>query len=219
MCVLAQLGWHFCREYHPPPSLCLGLCPWKGCTSQPGVTFLEPLSGTRIPAEKMTETSQRDSTAVPDPAACVEPVVVNGQCEQADSQQQQQPSTESRGEGFRMDQEMKITDSIDDRGGWCQLCSRGFMRPLDRAHTVRKVTHSGESVLRICLRFNWSTYSWNAVSFCPWAFSSDFFFFFTNYAHFSLGFQWKEWDINCKINNINNSQSWIKMEQGIYELI
>lgn len=52
-----------------------------------------------------------DSTAaVPDPVVVVDPTAVNGQCEQADSQDQQ------RGEGFKMDQEMKITDSIEDRG-------------------------------------------------------------------------------------------------------
>lgn len=68
----------------------------------------------------MTDPAPPDS--VPDPAVVVDPTVVNGQCEQADTQppeQQQQPSTESQAEGFKMDQEMKITDSIDDRGGRC----------------------------------------------------------------------------------------------------
>ncbi|XP_036947419.1 transmembrane protein 163-like [Acanthopagrus latus] len=68
----------------------------------------------------MTDSTPPDSTTVPDPAAVVDSTVVNGQCEQADTQQQQQqqqqPSTESQGEGFKMDQEMKITDSIDDKG-------------------------------------------------------------------------------------------------------
>lgn len=65
----------------------------------------------------MTDSAPPDSTAVPDPAAVADPTAVNGQCEQADPQkQQQQPNTESQGEGFKMDQEMKITDSIEDRG-------------------------------------------------------------------------------------------------------
>ncbi|GLD64819.1 transmembrane protein 163-like protein [Lates japonicus] len=69
----------------------------------------------------MTDSTPPDPTAVPHPAVVVDPAVVNGQCEQADpqqqqQQQQQQPNTESQGEGFKMDQEMKITDSIDDRG-------------------------------------------------------------------------------------------------------
>ncbi|XP_076579628.1 transmembrane protein 163a [Chaetodon auriga] len=70
----------------------------------------------------MTDSTPPDSTAAPDPAVVVDPTAVNGQCEPADSQQQQQqqqqqqPSAESQGEGFKMDQEMKITDSIEDRG-------------------------------------------------------------------------------------------------------
>uniref|UniRef100_A0A3Q0SME5 Transmembrane protein 163 n=1 Tax=Amphilophus citrinellus TaxID=61819 RepID=A0A3Q0SME5_AMPCI len=67
----------------------------------------------------MTEPTPPDSTAVPDPAVVVDPTVVNGQCEPADSLQQQlqqQPNTENHGEGFTMDQEMKITESIEDRG-------------------------------------------------------------------------------------------------------
>uniref|UniRef100_A0A3P8TED3 Transmembrane protein 163 n=1 Tax=Amphiprion percula TaxID=161767 RepID=A0A3P8TED3_AMPPE len=65
----------------------------------------------------MTDSTPPDSTAVPDPAVVVDPQVVNGQCEQADPQQEQQePSAESQAEGFKMDQEMKITDSIEDRG-------------------------------------------------------------------------------------------------------
>ena len=74
----------------------------------------------------MTDSTSPDSTTVPDPAAVVDSTVVNGQCEQADTQQQQQqqqqPSTESQGEGFKMDQEMKITDSIDDKGKRCEIC-------------------------------------------------------------------------------------------------
>ncbi|KAG7241072.1 hypothetical protein INR49_026103 [Caranx melampygus] len=70
----------------------------------------------------MTDSTQPDPTAVPYPAVVVDPnTAANGQCEQADSQQQQQQqqqqlNPESQGEGFKMDQEMKITDSIDDRG-------------------------------------------------------------------------------------------------------
>ncbi|KAK9524043.1 hypothetical protein VZT92_017910 [Zoarces viviparus] len=64
----------------------------------------------------MTDAAPPDSTAVPEPVV-VDPVAVNGQCEQTDSQQQeQQPDTESQGEGFKMDQEMKITDSVEDGG-------------------------------------------------------------------------------------------------------
>lgn len=74
------------------------------------------------PAEKMTDSATPDPTvgtaAFPDPAVIVDPAVANGQCEQADTQQQQQqqPGTESQGGGLKMDQEMKITDSIEDRG-------------------------------------------------------------------------------------------------------
>lgn len=78
-----------------------------------GLPHLQPQ-----PAEKMTDSAPPDpittttTTAFPDPA--------NGQCEQADTQQQQQqqqqPGTESQGGGLKMDQEMKITDSIEDRG-------------------------------------------------------------------------------------------------------
>lgn len=67
----------------------------------------------------MTDSTTPDSTAVSDPVVAVDPAAVNGQCEQADpqqQQQQQQPSTDSQGEGFKMDQEMRITDSIDDGG-------------------------------------------------------------------------------------------------------
>lgn len=67
----------------------------------------------------MTDSTTPDSAAVPDPAVTVDPTAANGQCEQADSQQQQEPNTESQGEGFKMDQEMKITDSIEDRGRRC----------------------------------------------------------------------------------------------------
>ncbi|XP_004552625.1 transmembrane protein 163a [Maylandia zebra] len=69
----------------------------------------------RPPTEKMTEPTPPDSTTVPDPAVVVDPTAVNGRCEQADSIQQQ-PNTENHAEGFKMDQEMKINDSIDDRG-------------------------------------------------------------------------------------------------------
>ncbi|XP_071370075.1 transmembrane protein 163a [Centroberyx affinis] len=61
----------------------------------------------------MTDSTPPDPAAVPDPTV-VDPTAVNGQCEQADSQQQ--PKTESQGEAFKMDQEMKITDSIEDQG-------------------------------------------------------------------------------------------------------
>ncbi|XP_021176773.1 transmembrane protein 163 [Fundulus heteroclitus] len=64
----------------------------------------------------MTDPSPPDPTAVPDPAAGAGPTVVNGQCEQTDSPQQQENNTGSRGEGFKMDQEMKITESIEDQG-------------------------------------------------------------------------------------------------------
>ena len=74
----------------------------------------------------MTDSSPPDSTAVPDQAVGVDPAVVNGQCEQADSQQQE-PHAESHGGGFKMDQEMKISESIDDRGRWHQTCEVGFM--------------------------------------------------------------------------------------------
>ncbi|CAG01015.1 unnamed protein product [Tetraodon nigroviridis] len=69
----------------------------------------------------MTEPAPPDCTAVPDGVVVVDPAAVNGQCRQEDAQEpaqqpEQQPSTGSQGEGFKMDQEMKITDSIDDRG-------------------------------------------------------------------------------------------------------
>ncbi|XP_068446656.1 transmembrane protein 163a [Clinocottus analis] len=69
----------------------------------------------------MTDATPPDPTAVPEPVV-VDPTAVNGQCEQTDSQQRQQeeqeeqPSAESKGEGFKMDQEMKITDSVEDGG-------------------------------------------------------------------------------------------------------
>lgn len=81
-------------------------------------------------AEKMTDSTTGDpttttttttTTAVPDTAVVA---AVNGQCEQTDSpqqQQQQQPGTESQGEGFKMDQEMKITDSIEEGGRRCKI--------------------------------------------------------------------------------------------------
>lgn len=69
----------------------------------------------------MTDPAPPDSTAVPDGFVVVDPTAVNGQCRQENTQQpehqpEQQPNTESQGEGFKMDQEMKITDSIDDQG-------------------------------------------------------------------------------------------------------
>ncbi|KAK5600335.1 hypothetical protein CRENBAI_026812 [Crenichthys baileyi] len=92
------------------------VCPHRVQHLLSGVTFLEDLTGPT--AEKMTDPSPPDSTAVPDPAAGADPTEVNGQCEQTDSPQQQQQdhSAESQGEGFKMDQEMKITESIEDRG-------------------------------------------------------------------------------------------------------
>uniref|UniRef100_A0A3Q3GD99 Transmembrane protein 163 n=1 Tax=Labrus bergylta TaxID=56723 RepID=A0A3Q3GD99_9LABR len=62
-----------------------------------------------------------DPTAVPDPVTVVETKAVNGQCEQTEpldqqQQQQQQLHTESQGEALKMDQEMKITDSLEDGG-------------------------------------------------------------------------------------------------------
>ncbi|XP_029305991.1 transmembrane protein 163-like [Cottoperca gobio] len=65
----------------------------------------------------MTDSTPPESTTVPDPVV-VDPTAENGQCEQADFQQEQQqkPNTESQGEGFKMDQEMKITDSLEDGG-------------------------------------------------------------------------------------------------------
>ncbi|XP_029925767.1 transmembrane protein 163-like isoform X2 [Myripristis murdjan] len=62
----------------------------------------------------MTDSTPPDPAAVPDPAV-VDPTAVNGQCEQSDPQQQQ-PKTESQGQALKMDQEMKITDSIEDQG-------------------------------------------------------------------------------------------------------
>ncbi|XP_020514013.2 transmembrane protein 163a [Labrus bergylta] len=67
----------------------------------------------------MTDPSRPDPTAVPDPVTVVETKAVNGQCEQTeplDQQQQQQLHTESQGEALKMDQEMKITDSLEDGG-------------------------------------------------------------------------------------------------------
>uniref|UniRef100_A0A8C7YU95 Transmembrane protein 163b n=1 Tax=Oryzias sinensis TaxID=183150 RepID=A0A8C7YU95_9TELE len=50
-------------------------------------------------------------------AAAVEPALVNGQSEPTQPQEEQRKAeAESPGEGFKMDQEMKITDSIEDRG-------------------------------------------------------------------------------------------------------
>ncbi|XP_054915598.1 transmembrane protein 163-like [Poeciliopsis prolifica] len=58
----------------------------------------------------MTDPNPPDSAGVPEPASGVEPTAVNGQCEQTEN------NTESQREGFKMDQEMKITESIEDRG-------------------------------------------------------------------------------------------------------
>lgn len=92
----------------------------------------------------MTDSTPPDSTAVPDPAVVGEHTAANGQCEQADSQQQQQqqPNTESQGEGFKMDQEMKITESIEDRGRRCEICLKFTGCPVARAHSVRNATES-----------------------------------------------------------------------------
>ncbi|KAK0154755.1 Transmembrane protein 163 [Merluccius polli] len=70
-----------------------------------------------------------NSSAIPDPAALVlDPTVLNGRCERQDAsepQHQHQPDQEEGQEeptggsqtgGFKMDQEMKITDSIEDQG-------------------------------------------------------------------------------------------------------
>ena len=81
------------------------------------------------PAEKMTDPTQPDPTSVPHPAVVVDPAAANGQRDPADSQhqeqqQQQQPRTESQGEGFKMDQEMKITESMDDRGRRWEMGSK-----------------------------------------------------------------------------------------------
>lgn len=82
----------------------------------------------RPPTEKMTEPTPPDSTTVPDPAVVVDPTAVNGRCEQADSIQQQ-PNTENHAEGFKMDQEMKINDSIDDRGRRLEFCLKFLWMP------------------------------------------------------------------------------------------
>lgn len=82
----------------------------------------------RPPTEKMTEPTTPDSTTVPDPAVVVDPTAVNGRCEQADSIQQQ-PNTENHAEGFKMDQEMKINDSIDDRGRRLEFCLKFLWMP------------------------------------------------------------------------------------------
>ncbi|XP_034534019.1 transmembrane protein 163-like [Notolabrus celidotus] len=66
----------------------------------------------------MTDSTPPDPNTVPEPVT-VDPKVANGQCEQTeppDQQQQQQPNTESQAEALKMDQEMKITDSLDDGG-------------------------------------------------------------------------------------------------------
>ncbi|XP_076008518.1 transmembrane protein 163a [Genypterus blacodes] len=83
----------------------------------------------------MTDSTPPEPTADPDPAvvnstaaaattaataaaAAAAAAAANGLCEPAEphSQQQQQPSTEPQGQGLKMDQQMKITDSIEDKG-------------------------------------------------------------------------------------------------------
>lgn len=68
----------------------------------------------------MTDSAPPDSTAVPDGVLVSDPTAVNGQCRQENiqqpEQQAQQPGTAGQGEAFKMDQEMKITDSVDERG-------------------------------------------------------------------------------------------------------
>lgn len=65
----------------------------------------------------MTEPTPQEPTAAQDPVTEVEPKVANGQCEQAEPpDQRQQPDTESQGEALKMEQEMKITDSLEDGG-------------------------------------------------------------------------------------------------------
>lgn len=96
------------------------------------------------PAEKMTDPTPPDPTAVPDPAVVVDPTAVNGQCEQAGSQQQQQPNTESQGEGLKMDQEMKITDSIEDGGRRCEICSKFRIHRMPSGQSAQCVYFHGE---------------------------------------------------------------------------
>ncbi|XP_037617717.1 transmembrane protein 163-like [Sebastes umbrosus] len=64
----------------------------------------------------MTDSTPTDSTTVPEPVV-VDPTVVQNQCEQQQNQENQEnQQQQSQAEGFKMDQEMKITDSIDDGG-------------------------------------------------------------------------------------------------------
>ncbi|KAF6733341.1 Transmembrane protein 163 [Oryzias melastigma] len=51
----------------------------------------------------------------PNRTATGEPALANGQCEPTQPQEEQREA-EGPGEGLKMDQEMKITDSIEDRG-------------------------------------------------------------------------------------------------------
>lgn len=126
VCNLAQLDLQPCKE-SPSLSVSGSLPSWKPALLAQ-VWHSRSASLEPQPAEKMTDSTPPDPTAVPHPAVVVDPAVVNGQCEQADpqqqQQQQQQPNTESQGEGFKMDQEMKITDSIDDRGRRCEIGSK-----------------------------------------------------------------------------------------------
>ncbi|XP_077406872.1 transmembrane protein 163a [Vanacampus margaritifer] len=71
----------------------------------------------------MTDSKLPDSPAAPDSAAAKEPTGGTGQCEQEDSpkqreedQQRHQASNSSQGELIKMDQEMRITESIEDGG-------------------------------------------------------------------------------------------------------
>lgn len=141
-CNLAQLDLHPCEESPslPPPSLSVsGSLPSRKPALLAQVWHFWSASLEPQPAEKMTDSTPPGSTAVPDPAVVVDPPVVNGQCEQADSQQQQQqqPGTESQGEGFKMDQEMKITDSIEDRGRRCEICWKFRMHRMPRRQGAR----------------------------------------------------------------------------------
>ncbi|XP_074482607.1 transmembrane protein 163a [Sebastes fasciatus] len=64
----------------------------------------------------MTDSTPTDSTTVPEPVV-VDPTVVQNQCEQQQNQENQEnQQQQSQAEGFKMDQEMKITDSTDDGG-------------------------------------------------------------------------------------------------------
>lgn len=118
---------HVFREA-PPVPLPKPL-PLVAHTSRPSVKYF---SGERliwtVTRREMTDSKapepQRTDTAatIPDPAI-VCPTAVNGQCEQAD-RQQEQPKTGSQGDAFKMDGEMKITDSIEGQGMLWQFSSK-----------------------------------------------------------------------------------------------